>query len=102
MLESLCRASGFCRVKPHRDSRERLSRSACLWFRRRVATKVIGGNGELLKEEAALSAASSVCSDIARLHADRLRDLDVDRGEPVVPVRFCAIDDTEELVVQRF
>jgi len=46
-------------------------------------------------------AASQICNDKSYLGADGFGDLDVDRGEPVVAVRPGAVDDAEELVVQR-
>ncbi len=51
--------------------------------------------------EAAMAAASLICNRRSSLYADRFRDLDVDRGEPVVAVGAGAVDDAEELVVQR-
>ena len=52
-------------------------------------------------KEAAVAAASFICNDTGSLYADGFGDLDVDWGEPVVAVGADAVDDAEELVVQR-
>src|SRR5260370_31619484 len=52
-------------------------------------------------EKAARSAASAICNGIGSLYAYGFGDLHVDRSEPVVAVGTGAVDDAEELVVQR-
>ena len=42
-----------------------------------------------------------ICNRSGGLYADGFGDLDVDRGEPVVAVGAGAVDDAEELIVQR-
>src|ERR1700677_116872 len=49
----------------------------------------------------AMSAATMRAALILRLCADRFGYLDVDRRKPVVAVRPRAVDDAEELIVQR-
>src|SRR5216683_3736998 len=48
-----------------------------------------------------MAAASRICNGCCGLYADGFGDLDVNRGEPVVAVGAGAVDDAEELVVQR-